>query len=279
MANDISDAFIKAYADDVKLAYQRGGSLLLGCVRRKTEVEGSTADFFKMGSGAATTKSRNGLIIPMNPTHDTATATLADRYAPEYVDKLDEKKMSYDERQALVKTGSMALGRASDSDITAVLDAATTYSSGPGAAAFAITDVEIMLFGSSYGIFGRNVPADDGGLFVAIGPVQWGDLMQVAAFSSADYVKYENSFIRNTMAKQWMGATFILHTGLPKSGNNRSTFAFHKDSIGHASGQEIQTEINYIAERAAWLVNSMMSMGACLIDAEGVTRLLVDETK
>lgn len=51
MANDISDAFIKAYADDVKLAYQRGGSLLLGCVRRKTEVEGSTADFLRWDPG------------------------------------------------------------------------------------------------------------------------------------------------------------------------------------------------------------------------------------
>lgn len=97
-----------------------------------------------------------------------------------------------------------------------------------------------MLFGSSYGIFGRNVPADDGRLFVAIGPVQWGDLMQVAAFSSADYVKYENSFIKHN--GQTMDGRYVYPSYRLTEIDNRSTFAFHKDSIGHASGQEIQTK-------------------------------------
>jgi hypothetical protein len=42
------------------------------------------------------------------PTPRTATATLVDKYAPEYVDKLDEQKMTYDEKAELVNVGAWA---------------------------------------------------------------------------------------------------------------------------------------------------------------------------
>jgi len=184
MSNTISTAFVAAYAQDVKLAFQRQGSLLLSTVRRKTGVIGSTYVFQTLGKGTATTKSRNGLVIPMNPLHGTATATLVDRYAPEYVDKLDEAKMTYDEKAELVNIGAWALGRAADAQIIAVLDAATTYSVAVGTSNFTLAKAVEALYTN---LFTRDV-MDDGNVTFVIGPVQWGALMSIAQFASADYI-------------------------------------------------------------------------------------------
>src|SRR5437763_1722258 len=100
MANTISTAFIAQYNADVKLAYQRSG--LLRETVRKAVANGSTYIFQKIGKGIATDKARNGNVVPMNPTHATATATLVDKYAPEYIDKLDTIRENIDERGAMV---------------------------------------------------------------------------------------------------------------------------------------------------------------------------------
>lgn len=275
MGNTISTAFISDYADDVKHAFQRRGSLLLGQVRRKTNVKGSSEIFQKLGSGTATRKSRNGLVIPMNPEHATATATLVDRYAPEYVDELDEEKIGFDERQALVNTGAWALGRAADADIITVLDAATTYQVAVGSPAAGLTIGKIME--AQYEKLIGNGVQDDGDITWVVGAQQWGELMQISQFSSADYVGDATPFLKGSSAKRWLNATWILHTGLTLSTTTRYCFCFHKSAIGHASGHEIDTRIDWVPDRAAWLVNSMMSMGACLIDALGVVQILCSE--
>jgi hypothetical protein len=273
MANDISDAWKASYADDVKLTFQRKGSLLLNLVRRKTGVNGSTHTFFTLGSGQATRKSRNGLVIPMNPAHASATATLVDRYAPEYVDKLDELKIGYDEKQELVSVGAWALGRAADQDIIDVLDAATTYKVAHGSANITLKKLMEALYDqvSNYGLFARNVD-DDGQVTAVIGPSQWAELSKLQQFASADYVGPKYPLLSATSAKRWLNVTWIMHSGLSKA-TYRLVHFFHKNAIGHASGQDITTEINYVADRAAHLVNSMMSMGAVLIETAGVTQM------
>ena len=52
----------------------------------------------------------------------------------------------------------------------------------------------------------------------------------------------------------------------------------HPDNFGHGIGADVTTEINYIPEKVSNLVNSFLSMGAVLIDNEGVEELIVNET-
>lgn len=275
MANTISTAFVAEYGRDVKLAFQRQGSLLLGTVRRKTGVVGSTHVFQTLGKGTATTKSRNGLVIPMNPLHGTATATLVDKYASEYVDKLDEEKMTYDERAELVNVGAWALGRAADAQIIAVLDAATTYSVAVGTSNFTLAKAVEALYGN---LFTRDV-MDDGNVTFLIGPLQWGALMSIPQFASADYIGGgQGAMLGGSSGKRWLNCNWIMHSGLTKTGNYRYCYVYHKMAIGHASGHEISTEINYVPERVAHLVTSMMSMGAVKVDGEGITQIVCDET-
>ena len=82
MANTIDQAFIKQFETEVHLAYQRMGSKIRNTVRT-SNVTGSTARFQKIGTGSASTKTRNGNVTAMELTHSYAEVTMADYYAAE----------------------------------------------------------------------------------------------------------------------------------------------------------------------------------------------------
>ena len=111
MANTIDVAFIKQFESEVHMAYQRMGSKLRNTVRTVGNVAGSTVRFQKIGTGSASTKSRNGDITAMELTHTQVEATMADHYAAEYIDKLDELKTNIGERQAVAQSAAADLGR------------------------------------------------------------------------------------------------------------------------------------------------------------------------
>jgi hypothetical protein len=113
MANTIDQAFIKQFETEVHMAYQRMGSKLRNTIR-STNVTGSTARFQKIGTGAASTKTRNGDVTTMELAHTNVEATMADYYAAEYIDKLDELKININERQAVAQSAAAALGRQTD---------------------------------------------------------------------------------------------------------------------------------------------------------------------
>jgi len=131
MANTIDQAFIKQFETEVHMAYQRMGSKLRNTIR-STNVTGSTARFQKIGTGAASTKTRNGDVTTMELAHTNVEATMSDYYAAEYIDKLDELKININERQAVAQSAAAALGRQTDALIVAAMDA--------GANATAIAD-------------------------------------------------------------------------------------------------------------------------------------------
>ena len=122
MANTIDQAFIKQFESDVHMAYQRMGSKLRNTVRT-ANVTGTTTRFQKIGAGAASTKSRNGDVTAMELVHTNVEATMADFYAAEYIDKLDELKININERQAIAESAASALGRKTDEILTTALDA------------------------------------------------------------------------------------------------------------------------------------------------------------
>ena len=66
MANTIDVAFIKQFESEVHMAYQRMGSKLRNTVRMANNVTGSTVRFQKIGTGTASTKSRNGNVTAID---------------------------------------------------------------------------------------------------------------------------------------------------------------------------------------------------------------------
>ena len=55
---------------------------------------------------------------------------------------------------------------------------------------------------------------------------------------------------------------------------DRKNIAYHTSSVGLGVNADVSTELNYVAERASHLATSMMSMGAVVIDDNGIYEVL-----
>ena len=66
--------------------------------------------------------------------------------------------------------------------------------------------------------------------------------------------------------------------GLAVDGSSdRTCLAWHKNACGLAINMDKKTEINYIAEKSSFLVNSMFSAGSVGIDSEGIVEITCRE--
>jgi hypothetical protein len=274
MATQISTAFIKQFEAEVHMAYQRMGSKLRNTVRQINNVKGSQARFQKVGTGTAVSKARHAQIPTMEVAHTTVDVTLADFYAADYVDSLDEMKTNIDERQVLAQSSSAALGRKTDQLIMDVLDAGTNSDNIVHGSA-GLTLAKCLAVYESFG--GNDVP-DDGQRFFMVSPAGWADLLAVDAFSRSDYVgEADLPYAGGLTAKRWLGFMFFTHSGLTIASTTRNTHAWHKGAIGLATGADIRTEINYVPEKVSNLVTSYMSMGAAMIDPIGQVQAEITE--
>jgi hypothetical protein len=291
MSTSIDTAFITSYEAKVHEVFQRKGSYLKEAVRMKTDVVGSTTVFQKIGTGTATTKARHGTITPMNQTHTAPSCTLADFYAGDWVDKLDESKTNINERDALASGGAMALGRKVDDQIATVLDTTTQ-----GTVTLTVTSKAAILataIGFTEAIWANDVP-NDGEVFAAVTPRYWSQLMTVDQFQRAEYVGADGQAFKTGPSigpskwKDWMGVKWKMQTGLPGAGTaTAKCFAWHKQAVGYASAacagnvagnEAVAADITWHGDRAAHFVNHMMSGQAVLIDDTGVIEGNLNDT-
>jgi hypothetical protein len=269
MTATIDQAFVKQFEAEVHMAYQRMGSKLKNLVRNVNGVKGNTVQFQKVAKGSASTKARHAEVVAMNSVHSNVTATLSDFYAADYVDKLDELKVNIDERNIVAQNAAYALGRKTDSIITDTFDAGATALANNSAGS--TTGMNLDKAQNVFEIFGNNDVPDDGQRYWVVGPKQWSDLLDIDQFSRMEYVGEADLPYKGGMtAKRWLSFRWMGFSGLSIASSDRNTIAFHKSSLGLGVGSDVRTEVNYIPEKVAHLTTSYMSMGAVLIDGDGV---------
>ena len=267
MANTIDTAFIKQFESEVHIAYQRMGSKLRGTVRTAGNVAGNIVRFQKIGTGSASTKSRNGNITPMELTHTTVEATMTDHYAAEFIDKLDELKTNIDERQAVATSAAAALGRKTAELLYTAMDAGanSTQIHDTGSA---LAKADLLSLFETFGT--ANIP-EDGNRYLAMHPKGYADLFLINEFASSDFVGEQNlPFAGGMTMKEFLGFK-IFSTAAITAGKN---MAYHSSAVGLGVNADVSTEVNYVPEKASHLATSMMSMGAVVIDDNGVYEVL-----
>ena len=269
----IDASFIKHFEAEVHTAYQQQGSKLKKTVRFKDGITGASTTFQVIGAQSANQKTgRNEQLTPSSVTHEPVECVLSDWYAGQWVDKLDELKVGHDERKVLATAGAYALGRKTDELIINALSDATQEA---GEATEALTKERIL---KAFQMLNTNNVPDDGERYALVGPAQWNQLLNLEEFSNANYVGEEHPFIAGSESRKWMGINWIMHTGLPASEaeaeDTTTCFIYHKSAVGLAAGQEIVTDITWHGDYAAHYVNNMMSQGACLIDNQGVVKMV-----
>ena len=271
MANTIDQAFIKQFESEVHLAYQRMGSKLRNTVRTVGSVRGNTVRFQKIGKGSANTKSRNGIVTPMELTHTTVEATMADHYAPEYIDKLDELKTNINERQAIAMSAAGALGRKTDEILVTAMDSGANSTQIHDTSS-ALQRADVL---SLFETFGTADIPEDGQRYCAMHPKGFADLFTIDEFSNADYIgEAQLPYAGGMTAKNWLSFMWF-STSAVTAGKN---LCYHTSAVGLGIGADVSTEVNYVPERVSHLTTSMMSMGATVIDDNGVYELLDNNT-
>ena len=266
MASTMDTAFIKQFESEVHMAYQRMGSKLKNTIRNQ-QVSGNVVRFQKIGAGTASTKSRNGNITPMELVHTNVEATMEDHYAAEYIDKLDELKINIDERQAVATSAAAALGRKTDELIYTAMDAGANSTQIHDTSS-AVEKADLLPLFETFGT--ANVP-EDGQRYLAMHPKGFADLFLINEFASSDFVGEQNlPFAGGMTMKQFLGFN-IFSTSAITAGKN---IAYHQNAVGIGVNSEVSTEVNYIPEKVSHLTTSMMSMGAVVIDDNGVYEVL-----
>jgi hypothetical protein len=230
-------------------------------------VSGSVARFQVIGKGAANTKARNGDVTAMELVHTNVEATMADFYAPEYIDKLDELKININERQAVAQSAAAALGRKTDEILITAMDAGANATQIHDTAS-ALEKADLLTLFSTFGA--EDIP-EDGQRYLAMSPAGFADLFAINEFASSDYVGPQNlPFAGGMTMKEFLGFK-IFSTSAVAGGKN---FAYHTSAVGLGINADVQTEVNYVPQKVSHLATSMMSMGAVVIDDDGVFEVL-----
>lgn len=280
MAQAISNAFVQLFDAEVKQAYQAKRQLA-GLTRERSNVEGSTVKFPKIGTGSATLRVPQTDVTPMNVSYSQVTATLQDWNAAEYSDIFQQQKVNFDERRELVQVVSSAIGRRMDQLVIDALIGSSTSLTVANSIGGAATGLNVAKLRRAKALMDKNnVPSEGRTMLIHANSLE--SLLGETTATSADYnsVKALVSGEINT----YLGFTFVTigdrtEGGLAIDGSSdRIVYAFHRDALGFAVGMNMRSEINYVPEKTSWLINGMFSAGAINIDDNGIVKITTRES-
>ena len=283
MAISISNAFVTLFDSEVKQAYQAQRALA-GITRERTNVEGSTVKFPKIGKATASVRIPQTDVTPLNVTYSQVIATMTDYIAAEYSDIFHQQRVNFNERQELVQVVSGAIGRRMDQVSLDALAAA----SGTGTVAKEIADDGSTgsasnlnvgkLRAAKKALDAKNVPME--GRSIIIHANNLSALLGLTSVTSQDFNTVKA--LVNGELDTFLGFKFITlgdrdEGGLPLSGSDRTVYAFHRDAVGMAIGMNQTSRVDYIPEKTSFLVASMFSAGSVAIDSEGIVKITCTE--
>lgn len=267
------------FARDVHLEFMQRGSKLRNFVRTDGEVRGETIRFPKFGTLSMVSKARNGEIPVTNPAHNYATATMIDKYLRVQIDKLDLSKMSLDVRSGYITQMVSAAAEATDDQILDAIDAGATVTIGDYGSSDTDYIDENMALEIGEALDLRKVPRD-GKRFCIVTPRQWAALKKIDSFASSDYVGADLPFKKVGFEMvTWNDMNWCMHYLLPGVGTATARcFAFHQSCVGHGISSEFEMMWAPSVAIHGWEGSGGMSMGATVIDANGVVEVRVDDT-
>lgn len=273
MSRYISDLNVAEFDRDVKQEYSHM-PMMKELVRVKTGVVGSTCRFQKSAQGLANKKVPQADVVPMNIDYSWVETTLEDWNAPEYTDIFSAPKINFDERSELVSLSAKACGRRDDQIIidalalgATKLKVATSIGDTDGMNTAKFRDAKRQL---DY----YNVPADSRAFVMSTEALS--DMLADNEANNRDTASL-TALVAGEI-KNWLGFRvytigFMPEGGMPLDGTTRSAFAFDKASLGYANGMGMHSEINYIANKTSWLVNTLFSASAVAIDNDGMVTI------
>lgn len=282
MSRFLSAAAATQFDSEVLHEYQGMGTLK-SSVTTRTGVVGDTYNFRRMGKGLAQPRgATQNDVVPMDVGHALQVATLENWVAPEYTDIFDQAEVNFQERQELAMTIAGALSRREDQLIIDAMDASATYAGtvgvGIGGANTDLNPAKLrrasrFLNQQGVGMAGRHL---------VHGALQLEALLGNTEATSSDFNTVKA--LVNGELSTFVGFQFHMiedrggaEGGLTVQANVRDCYAYHNSAIGHASGIDPSTEVNYIAQKTSWLANGLLKAGAVARNGNGIVKIECQE--
>lgn len=259
----------------VKAEYQSLGFLLRDTVRMRRDVIGATVSFRKVNQIQAVATGYLQSVVIQDPGYTQYQAIMQKYTAPTAVDSVQELTVNFDAKMENAMLVANALGRRSDQIVINSLGVNPGQTVVDGA-----VNMTYLKYRTVIEFFDNNaVPLPE--RFWAMSASNFAALLAVDQFVSTFYT--QNRVLDKGFVREYLGINIIIipqmvEGGLPKSGNIRKTFAWHKQSTGMGVGHDFRTEINYLPRETSWLINGIFSAGAITIDNLGIIEVDCDET-
>ena len=265
-------AYKTQYREEFIAGFEQGQSLLRDAVTTEAVINGNTATFLVADSGGATATTRgvNGM-IPLRADNLTQTsATLAEWHDLVRKSGFNIFASQGNQRAIMQKTTMGVINRKMDQDILTQLNTGTVDTSTATTASLA------LVLKSKTILQIAGVPWDNN-IMAVVSPAFEAYLLQIASYSSADYVNLKpmeggNGWTDKPKARRWLDINWIVHPSVPGVGTNaEKCFMFHKSAIGHAANTGgMSTAIGYEEEQDYSYCRASVYMGSALLQNTGV---------
>lgn len=278
MSLSLSNVDQTIFDAEVKKAYQSKGFILRDYVRLRDNVEGNFVSFRKVGYVTAEQYGFQSQVIYQDPNYNKVDVTLNPYRAPTLIDDVERFLYNFDERQEDAQLIAMSLGRRSDQliiDALAASGTANTIANGGTGMTFAKVRQVVEYFDS------LAVPPEM--RCIAISAAAQSDLLAEDQFTSSFYINLDA--IKNgglngnfAMGMNWKVIPNMVEGGLPKTGNIRTCFAWHKLAMGMGVGRNFSTQIERVPQYDSWQVLGKIFANAVAVDNVGIVSIAIDES-
>lgn len=277
MSISLSNVEQTLFDAEVKKAYQSMGFILRDYVRMRNNVDDSIVSWRKVGYVVAEQYGFQQAVVYQDPNYNKVNVTLEPYRAATLVDDVERFLVNFDERQEDAQLLAMALGRRSDQLIIDALAASGTsnvIAEGGTGLTFAKVRQVVEYF--------DNLAVPNQHRCIAISAAAQSDLLAEDQFTNSLYLNLDA--IKNgglngnyAMGMMWKVIPTMVEGGLPKTGDERTCFAWHKMAMGMGVGRNFSTQIERVPHLDSWQILGKIFANAVAVDNVGIVQIGVDE--
>lgn len=274
MSNQAPTWFTTQYDSRVTHVYQAQGNMLRPTITMATRVEAAKATFWVAGSGTARKKLRSQRAVPMNTARKKIEVDLSTWEAFDTCEEYDLDRMNVNEKEVLVQTGAMALGRSTDQEIIDVVAAAAPTSGigfvGDGTTAFTLGHAMAMCQQMQ-----KRVKKWDGQTYCPLPSLYWNQFLSWKQVNSSEHVGADLPFVKATDTRFWNGVNWFLMDDdvfpVPAA-NQMDALMWHKSAVGWGNNTDLRSIWDWDNYESWWTINMQAKGCAAILQAEGLVR-------
>lgn len=282
MTQSLSDVAVKQFSDNFMNTYQAKVSLIKDTVQVRRGVTGNAYEWKIIGGADLNPRTSPSSKVPQDDvTHVPKIASKLDFILGLPSDIFQQAEVNASERDALAREHANAIARREDLFVINALNASTTTNTIAAGGANMTLDkiIETAEFLNENNVDGM-------GRHFAIHSSQLSAMLKLEKLTSSDYNNVKALVageINTFMGFIWhvFGNRFHHKTGanmgLPKTGNDRTCFAWHNLSAGVAYYIDPVVTIDWDPTIQSWVTISKMSAGSIPILDEGIVKIVCTE--